>query len=74
LADCFAFDILSDAPDDEKAMEFAHSILNTYFDDKAKFSSRIWADPNLDTTRTTNGCENFHRQLGTMFPQSSEHI
>ena len=70
VADCFAFDILLDAPDDEKAMEFADCILNTYVDDNAKFSRKIWADPNLDTKRTTNCCENFHRQLGTMFYHS----
>jgi succinate dehydrogenase flavin-adding protein (antitoxin of CptAB toxin-antitoxin module) len=34
VADCFAFDILLDAPDDEKAMEFVDCILNTYVDDK----------------------------------------
>jgi len=48
VAVCFAFDILSDAPDDEKAMEFVDYILNTYVDDNARFSSPILADPNLD--------------------------
>jgi hypothetical protein len=61
-------------PDDEKAMEFADYILNTYVDDNAKFYSRIWGDPNLDTRRTKNGCENFHRQLGTMFYHSHPNI
>jgi hypothetical protein len=45
VADCFAFDILLDAPDDEKAMEFVDCILNTYVDDNTKFSRQIWADP-----------------------------
>ena len=74
VADCFVFDILLDAPDDEKAMEFVDCILNTYVDDNAKFSRQIWAVPNLDTKRTTNGCENFHRQLGTMFYHSHPNI
>jgi hypothetical protein len=60
VADCFAFDILQNAPDNEKAMEFANYVLNTYVDKRAKFHSRIWADPNLYSKRTTNGCENFH--------------
>ena len=70
VADCFAFNILQDAPDNEKAMEFADYVLNTYVDERAKFHSRIWADPNLYSKRTTNGCENFQRQLGTMFYSS----
>jgi hypothetical protein len=74
VADCFAFDILQDAPDNEKAMEFANYVLNTYVDKRAKFHSRIWADPNLYSKRTTNGCENFHRQLGTMFYSSHPNI
>jgi len=74
VVDCFAFDILPGAPNDENAMEFADYILYTYVDDNAKFSSRYWADPNLDTKRTTNGCENVHRQLGTMFYHSHSNI
>jgi hypothetical protein len=34
----------------------------------------MWADPNLYSKRTTNGCENFHRQLGTMFYSSHPNI
>ena len=56
VADCFAFNILQDAPDNEKAMKFADYVLNTYVDERAKFHSRIWADPNLYSKRTTNGC------------------
>ena len=54
---------LQNAPDNEKAMEFENYVLNTYVDKRAKFHSRIWADPNLYSKRTTNGCEHFHRQL-----------
>ena len=74
VADCFAFNILQDAPDNEKAMKFADYVLNTYVDERAKFHSRIWADPNLYSKRTTNGCENFHRQLGAMFYSSHPNI
>jgi hypothetical protein len=58
---------LQDAPDNEKVMEFADYVLNTYVDERTIFHSRIWEDPNLYSKRTTNGCENFHKQLGAMF-------
>ena len=74
VAGCFAFDILQDAPYNERAMEFADYVLNTYVDERAKFQSHIWADPNLDSKRTTNGCEHFHRQLGTMFYSTHPNI
>ena len=74
VADYFAFYILPDAPGDEKAMEFADYILNTYVNDNSKLSCQLWADPNLDTKRTTNGCENFHTIGNYVLPQSSEYI
>ena len=69
---CFAFDLLQVAPEDEKAMEFAGYVLKMYVDETANFPSAIWAD--LNTRRTTNGCESFHKQLSTLFYHSHPNI
>lgn len=74
VSDCFAFDILPEAPDNEKAIEFADYVLNTYVDETSKFPSIIWADPDLNSKRTTNGCESFHKQLSTMFYSSHPNV
>jgi hypothetical protein len=75
VADCFAFDILQNAPDNEKAMEFADYVLNSYVDERATFYSRIWADPNLYSKRTKPQMDvKISRQLETMFYSSHPNI
>ena len=42
-----------DAPENKKAAY----VVNTYFDGSATLLSQIWADSDLDSKRTMNGCE-----------------
>ena len=68
----FVFDIhvFAETPDNEKALQFADYIVDTNIDQPAVFPPHIWADPDIDSKRTTNGCESFHNQFGDMFYHS----
>lgn len=67
VSDAFAFDILADAPEGRKVEQFADYVLQTYVAPEAKFPPDMWADPDLESHRTTNACEAFHRHLGDTF-------
>lgn len=67
VEECIAFDIFSSTPEDDRAVEFADYILKNYGDSNAKFPPMIWTESNLDSKRTNNGCEGFHRQFSDMF-------
>ena len=60
----FEFDIVPEAPDNDKAVQFVHYIVNMYVEQSAAFTSHSWADPDIDSKRNTNGCESFHNQFG----------
>jgi len=67
--------LFSEAPDCEKAVKFADYVLNTYVcSDSAVFPPQIWADSNIERKRTTNGCEIFHNQFGSMFYSTHSNI
>jgi hypothetical protein len=61
IEDCLAFDIMEDAPNDERSMQFSDCILSTYAAPDATFPPTIWANHDLNEVKTTNGCESFHR-------------
>ena len=67
VEDCFAFDLFPCAPNVEKAHEFADYILRNYIDENSKFPPSVWAEPDLQFKRTTNGCESFHAKFADMF-------
>ena len=67
VEDCFAFDLFPCAPNVEKAHELADYILRNYIDENSKFPPSVWAEPDLQFKRTTNGCESFHAKFADMF-------
>ena len=75
VEECFVFDLFSVAPDCEKAVKFADYVLKTYVcSDSAVFPPQIWAESNIEGIRTTNGCESFHNQFGSMFYSTHPNI
>ena len=70
VEDCFAFDLFPCALNVEKAHEFADYILRNYIDQNSKFPPSVWAEPDLQFKRTTNGCESFHAKFADMFYHS----
>ena len=73
VADAFAEDIMSDAPDSDKCSAFADYAVETYISDHVRYSPHLWASsPNMDTKRTNNGPEAFHSHFnGVLFNTSS---
>jgi hypothetical protein len=67
VPDAFAFDIMSDAPDDARTTEYADYILSTYVNEDATFPPQLWADSENFTERTTNACEAFHKHFADQF-------
>ncbi|XP_070201967.1 uncharacterized protein [Littorina saxatilis] len=67
VEDCLAFDVMLDAPDDERCVQFSNYILSTYAAPDATFPPTLWANHDLDDVKTTNGCESFHRHFSDLF-------
>ncbi|KAL8610908.1 hypothetical protein ACOMHN_056763 [Nucella lapillus] len=58
---------MDDAPDDPRCTSFSDYILATYAGDEASFAPAVWAEPEVDSIRTTNACESFHRHFADNF-------
>jgi uncharacterized protein YbcV (DUF1398 family) len=74
VEECFVFDVFSEAPESEKAIEFADYVVRNYIELSSSFPPTIWADADVECKRTTNGCESFHKEFGTMFYSSHPSI
>ena len=72
--DTFAFDYLDDMPDDQRCMDFADYMLNTYVGAQSTFPPEAWADPDPSTIRTTNACESFHHHFSDCFHHAHPNI
>ncbi|KAL8561680.1 hypothetical protein ACOMHN_058594 [Nucella lapillus] len=59
--------MLDDAPVGRKQSDFSDYILNTYVAPDSKFPPALWADPDIESHRTTNSCESFHKHFGDSF-------
>ena len=68
------FDVFFEAPESEKAIEFAYYVVNDYIDQSSSFPPTTLADSDVECKRTTNGCESFHKEFSTMFYSSHPNI
>lgn len=67
IQDAVAFDLMDDAPDDPRCTSFSDYVLQNYVGAEASFAPAVWADPEIDSIRTTNACESFHRHFADNF-------
>jgi len=67
VAECFVEDIMSDAPQDAKSLEFADYVLENYIEDGATFLPVLWSEEPSDRRRTNSGCEAFHCHYNEQF-------
>ena len=77
VGDAFAFDLMTEMPDDPAVEVFADYMLNTYVDVDATFPPALWAaapTPDNYVPRTTNACEAYHRHLKQAFNNASPNI
>jgi hypothetical protein len=56
VEECFVFD---EAPESEKAIEFAYYVVNNYIDQSSSFPPTTWADSDVECKRTTNDVKAF---------------
>ena len=68
------FDVFFEAPESEKAIEFAYYVVNNYIDQSSSFPPTTLADSDVECKGTTNRCESFHKEFSTMFYSSHPNI
>jgi hypothetical protein len=61
-------EIMSDAPSNEKSLQFADYVPAGYITESSTFPPTLWAAvPDLTSKRTNNGTESFHSKLNVHF-------
>lgn len=60
IEDCFAFTIMNDQPDDDRARLFTDYIYDKYLTSSSAFPPSLWAGIASQEVTTTNACESFH--------------
>src|SRR6266536_4030153 len=56
IEDAFTYDIMAQAPNDERCTNFGDYVLLTYITNVSRFPPYLWASADNDTPRTTNAC------------------
>ncbi|XP_016657607.1 uncharacterized protein LOC107882945 [Acyrthosiphon pisum] len=74
VSDCFATDLMSIAPDDERVGKFCDYLVEYYIDEGAKFNPHIWASREITSERTTNSCESYHSKFNSQFTKAHPNI
>ena len=75
VEDSFIEDIMSDAPNNDKCLQFADYVLAGYITDSSTFPPSMWAAvPDLTSKRTNNGPESFHSKLSAHFYASHPNV
>ncbi|KAK3747193.1 hypothetical protein RRG08_035739 [Elysia crispata] len=67
VCESYAFDILEQAPDDQRIDEYLEYLAKTYICSHSSFPPTLWASTDVCSKRTTNGSEAFHRKLNSLF-------
>jgi hypothetical protein len=71
----FLEEIISDAPGNERCLQFADYVPAGYITDSSTFPPTLWAAvPDLTSKRTNNGPESFHSKLNVHFYASHPNI
>ena len=64
ISDVFSDVLMPDAHPTPAIQEFCDYMLDTYISEDALFPPELWAEaPSLESVRTTNGAEAFHRHI-----------
>ncbi|XP_064483053.1 uncharacterized protein LOC135395896 [Ornithodoros turicata] len=67
VADCFVFDMCSEAPREEKLRLFMDYLVDEYIKDGSRFPPEMWAEMTDNMQNTTNACESFHSRFNGCF-------
>jgi hypothetical protein len=74
VSDCFAFDFISNLPDDKRVEQFCDYILENYTDADSTFPLPVWSECSASSFRTTNACESFHAHFNALFYSAHPNI
>lgn len=67
VEDCFVFDIMTDAPRNDKVTKLMDYMTDNYISPGAKYPPEMWACMTSSQARTTNACESFHAKFNSRF-------
>jgi hypothetical protein len=67
VSDCFAFDFISNLPDDKRVKQFCNYLLENYIDADSTFPPPVWSECSASSYRTTNACESFLAHFNALF-------
>lgn len=63
VGDCFTFELFEIMPDDNRVVQYADYLTDTYISEESLFPPHLWAELSATLLRTTNACESFHRHF-----------
>jgi hypothetical protein len=74
VSDCFAFDFISNLPDDKRVEQLCDYLSENYIDADSIFPPPVWSEYSASSFRTTNACESFHAHLNALFYSAHPNI
>ena len=67
VCDRFAFEFLSNLPNDKRVEQFCNYMLEKYIDADSTFPPSVWSECTASSLRTINMCELFYAHLNALF-------
>jgi hypothetical protein len=74
VSDCFAFDFISNLPDDKRVEQFCDYLLENYIDADSTFPPPVWSECSASSFRTTKESESFHARFNVLFYSAHPNI
>jgi hypothetical protein len=66
VSDCFAFDFISNLPDDKRVEQFCDYLSENYIDTDSTFPPPVWPECSASSFRTRKACESFHAHFNAL--------
>jgi hypothetical protein len=74
VSDCFAFDFISNLPDDKRVEQFCEYLSENYIDADSTFPPPVWSECSASSFRIINACESFHAHFNALFYSAHPNI
>jgi hypothetical protein len=74
VSDCFAFDFISNHPNDKRLEQFCVYLLENYIDADCSLSPTLWSECSASSSKTINACESSHAYFNTLFYSAHPYI
>jgi hypothetical protein len=74
VRDSFAFEFISNLPNDKRVEQFCDYLLENYVDANSTFPPPVWSVCSASSLRTINACESFHAHFNVLFYRTHPNI